>query len=61
MILIYENRNFVDEPDYQLYFCSWHVDMLPIYQLGGGQGDNDMFPEVDSNWKVCEKCLSSDI
>lgn len=36
-------------------------DMLPIYQLGGGRGDNDMFPEIDSNWKVCEKCLPSDI
>lgn len=31
-----------------------------FWQLGGTQSDNNLFPDVDSSWKVCKQChLSS--
>ena len=30
---------------------------VSIFQLGGGRTETNMFPEVDSTWKVCENFL----
>lgn len=51
---------------YFIIFCLFHCFSYSImfspyfWQLGGTQSDNNLFPDVDSSWKVCKQChLSS--
>ncbi|XP_044469163.1 CBS domain-containing protein CBSX1, chloroplastic-like isoform X2 [Mangifera indica] len=43
----------VIDDDWKLVGLVSDYDLLALDSIsGGGQGDNDMFPEVDSNWKT---------
>jgi hypothetical protein len=38
-------------------FVIYHFLLKDLFQLGGGRTETNMFPEVDSTWKVCENFL----
>ncbi|ESR39190.1 hypothetical protein CICLE_v10026357mg [Citrus x clementina] len=49
----------VIDDDWKLVGLVSDYDLLALDSISGsGRADNSMFPEVDSTWKVCEKCLS---